>query len=150
MKRTIPVPALRALLLLALILAAGCAAKEPAEPAADPAATAVLRASVTFRERMLLPPRCTLFLSLENLSQLDPRDRAVASAFFPVQAAPPFPAVLRYDPAKIHQRLRYALAARIELNGQVLFSGNARIDPFAQPGDEPVEIVVVLQSKKTR
>ncbi|WP_316897381.1 YbaY family lipoprotein [Pseudodesulfovibrio indicus] len=154
MKRTIPGPVLWTATLLALLpvflLSAGCAEKRTEGPAVDPAATAQLRASVTYRARMLLPPRCTMFLSLEDLSRLDPTDRTVASTFIPVQAAPPFSAVLRYDPAKIHQRLRYALAARIELNGQVLFVGSARIDPFAQPEDEPVEILVVPPPKKTR
>lgn len=150
MKRMNTAPVLLIAAIAALLLTGGCLADKTDAPPVDPAATAELRASVTYREQMLLPPRCTLFVSLENLSQLTRADRTVASAFFPVQAAPPYKAVLRYDPAKLHQRLRYALTARIELNGQVLFAGLARIDPFSQPPDEPVEIVVAPLPKKTR
>jgi hypothetical protein len=40
--------------------------------------------------------------------------------------------------------LHYAVAARIELKGQVLFSGSTRLQPLSWPKDKPVEITVSM------
>jgi putative lipoprotein len=128
----------------------GCTAastEQDAAPAPAPNATAALKVSVSYRERMLLPPGCTLFLELRNISQLDPRDNGVASVFIPVKAAPPFKGVIKYDPDKILAQLHYAVAARIELRGQVLFSGSARVDPLSWPEDKPLEITAAMTKK---
>ncbi|WP_319583212.1 YbaY family lipoprotein [uncultured Pseudodesulfovibrio sp.] len=144
-------PTFPALLAAALILAllGGCTAastRQNTATAPEPSANAraTLKVSVSYRERMLLPPGCTLFLELENISQLNPKDNEITSAFIPVKAAPPFKVVMKYDPDKIVKQLHYAVTARIQLNGQVLFSGSARIDPLSWPEDTPLSITVTM------
>lgn len=123
----------------------GCGpARREAPSASDLTPLTTMKAEVTYRERMLLPPGCTLFLTLENISQLDRENNGVATAFIPVKAAPPFSAVVRFDPRQINGQLNYALSARIELKGQVLFAGSARVAPLKQPKDEAVPITVKL------
>lgn len=102
-----------------------------------------LRAEVSYTERMPLPPGCTLFLTLENISSLNRADSAVATSFIPVKAVPPFSARVRFDPGRIDERLNYSLSARIELKGQVLFTGTARVSPLTQ-GDAPVRVLVKM------
>ena len=139
------VPALLAAVLIFAL--GGCTAastEKGAEPVSSSFGSAALKVSVSYRERMLLPPGCTLFLELQNISQLNPENNGVSSAFIPVKAAPPFKAVIKYDPAKIIEQLHYAVEARIALKGQVLFSGSARIDPLSWPEDKPLEIMVTM------
>jgi putative lipoprotein len=147
MHRT-PVLTAKVLFILVLILAAlsGCTAASTGKgaPSGRLNPVAALKVSVSYRERILLPPGCTLFLELRNISQLDPEDNDVANAFLPVKAAPPFKAILKYDPERIIARLHYAVSARIELKGQVLFSGSARVDPLSWPKDKPLEIRVAM------
>ncbi|EGB14947.1 hypothetical protein DND132_1741 [Pseudodesulfovibrio mercurii] len=137
-----PLALIGAVLLLAALLPAACS---PARRAAPSASTVTpltdLRAEVAYAERMPLPPGCTLFLTLENISSLNRAEGTVATAFIPVKAAPPFTARVRFDPRRIDSRLTYSLNARIELKGQVLFTGAARVNPLAQ-GDDPVSIQV--------
>jgi len=138
-----------AFLAAVLILAAlgGCKTASTEKGTASmspPSATAALKVSVTYRERMLLPPGCTLFLKLENISQLNPEDNEVAGAFIPVKASPPFKGVIRYDPDKIIEQLHYAVSASIKLKGQVLFSGSARIDPLSWPEGKSLDIEVAM------
>ncbi|OIQ49402.1 hypothetical protein BerOc1_01327 [Pseudodesulfovibrio hydrargyri] len=144
--RLLTAPALSAVVLILAALG-GCTAassEKTAEPVARPNATAALKVSVSYRERMLLPPGCTLFLELKNISQLNPEDNGVADAFIPVKAAPPFKAVIRYDPDRIIERLHYAVSARIELKGQVFFTGSARIDPLSWPEGKTLEIEAAM------
>lgn len=141
-----------ALLAVVLILAAlgGCTAASTEKTAASVSPStgaAALKVLVSYRERMLLPPGCTLFLELQNISQLNPEDNGVANAFIPVKAAPPFKAVIKYDPAKIIKQLHYAVSARIVLKGQLLFSGSVRVDPLSWPEDKPVEITVAMAKR---
>jgi len=136
------VPAMAAALLL-LTAIGGCAATSgKAEQPAKSQPSATMKVSVTYRERMLLPPGCTLFVELENLSRLDPNDRGVADAFLPIKAAPPFKVVLGYDQSRIVDTLRYAVSARIEFRGQVLFSGNTRLDSPPWAEGKAVEVTV--------
>jgi putative lipoprotein len=140
------------LLAAVLIIAAlgGCTAttaEKQAAPVNQSSGAAALKVSVSYRERMLLPPGCTLLVELENISQLNPEDNAVANTFIPVKAAPPFKAVIKYDPEKIIKQLRYAVSARIVLKGQVLFSGSVRIDPLSWPEGKPVEITVAMTKR---
>jgi len=139
-----PVPALLAVVLTLAVLG-GCTSASSGKDAVQPEApvpSAALKVSVSYRERMLLPPGCTLFVDLINVSHLDPKHNGVAGAFIPVKAAPPFRATLRYDPDRVLEQLHYAVAARIELKGQVLFSGSTRLQPLSWPKDKPVEITV--------
>jgi putative lipoprotein len=144
------VPALLAAVLTIAALG-GCTAATTAEKQAAPVSqssgAAALKVSVSYRERMLLPPGCVLLVELENISQLSPEDNAVANTFIPVKAAPPFKAVVKYAPEKIIKQLRYAVSARIVLKGQVLFSGSVRIDPLSWPEGKPVEITVVMAKR---
>ncbi|WP_338668286.1 YbaY family lipoprotein [Pseudodesulfovibrio methanolicus] len=140
------VPALWAAVLILAALG-GCTAASTGQGAASASPSdgkAALKVSVSYSERMLLPPGCALFLELVNISQLNRKDNDVANAFLPVKAAPPFKAVIKYDPDRILAQLHYAVTARIELNGQVLFSGSARIDPLSWPEGKPVEVSVTM------
>lgn len=138
-------PALAAIFLTVFALP-GCRTTSSDTPAPDsePSSMASLKILVSYRERMLLPPGCTLFVELVNISRLNPDDNVEAKAFLPIKAAPPFKAVFSYDPEKIVKQLHYAISARIEFDGQVLFSGDMRIDPLTWPKDKPVEITVTM------
>ena len=130
---------------LTLATLGGCTPASSGKDAVAPEApvpSAALKVSVSYRERMLLPPGCTLFVDLINISHLNPEHNGVAGVFVPVKAAPPFRATLRYDPDKVVEQLHYAVAARIELKGQVLFSGSTRLHPLSWPKDKTVEIMV--------
>jgi putative lipoprotein len=144
--------AVPALLAAVLILAAlgGCTAASTEKGAASVSPSsgrAALKVSVSYRERMLLPPGCTMYLELQNISQLNPENNDVSSAFIPVKAAPPFKVVIKYDPDKIIKQLHYAVAARIELKGQVLFAGSVRIDPLSWPEGKTLEVRVAMPQR---
>jgi len=101
-----------------------------------------IEGSVWYRERMLLPPDAELSIILEDVARMDVKADLIAVNRFKPQGGPPWAFSLEYDPAKIHEKGRYALRARIEANGRLLFTSTEHIPAFDRDPDKPVKILV--------
>lgn len=96
-----------------------------------------IEGSVSFRERILLPPGAVVEVQLEDISRADAPAAVLETVSLPAQPGPPYPFTLTYDPARIDARLRYALRATISVDDRLLFTTTEYIDPFT---GSPVEI----------
>jgi putative lipoprotein len=101
------------LILLGSLLAA-CSSTPPAPKAS-------LDGEVFYLQRIALPPAATLSVSLQDVSLMDAPAVTLASQNGPVKGNVPLPFHLSYDPAQIKPGHRYAISARIELDGKLLF-----------------------------
>jgi len=97
---------------------------------------------VWYRERMLLPPFAEIKVYLEDVSKMDVAAEVVAMTTLSPEGGPPWKFVLEYDPARIDSRNRYALRARIEVDGRLLFINSSHIAAFTQPEGTPIDILV--------
>ncbi|MFK3775070.1 YbaY family lipoprotein [Pseudomonas sp. NPDC089406] len=86
-----------------------------------PAPHASLDGEVFYLQRSALPPAATLSVSLQDVSLMDAPAVTLASQAGPVKGNVPLPFHLTYDPAKVKPGHRYAVSARIELDGKLLF-----------------------------
>jgi len=103
----------RALALAAVVLAAACASSAPPE----------LTGTVSYRERMALPPGAVVRVTLLDVSALDMPARVIAKQELHPDHEAPIPFTLRYDPKEIEPGRRYGLRAEIEdATGQTLFA----------------------------
>jgi len=100
-----------------------------------------IEGSVWYRERMLLPENANVRVSLEDVARMDVPAEIIATIEFKPKGAPPFTFALKFDPNRIHDKGRYALRARIESNGRLLFTSTEHIPAF-ENGNKPVEIKV--------
>lgn len=82
---------------------------------------ASLEGEVFYLQRIALPPAATLSVSLQDVSLMDAPAVTLASQSGPVKGNVPLPFQLSYDPAKVQPGHRYAVSARIELDGKLLF-----------------------------
>lgn len=85
-------------------------------------AAATIVGSVTYRERMALPPTAIIKVQLVDVSRADAP--AVVLGEQVIEAAGqqvPFAFAIPYDPAMIDERMTYAVQARIEDGGRLLF-----------------------------
>lgn len=98
--------------------------------------------SVWYRERMLLPPNAEVYVALEDVARMDVAADVIASTRFTPRGGPPWDFSLAYDPARINDRGRYALRARIELDGRLMFINTTRIPAFDHDPGTPVKIMV--------
>lgn len=95
-------------------LLAACTSNTPSHQAS-------LDGEVFYLQRIALPPAATLSVSLEDVSLMDAPSVTLANQAGPVKGNVPLPFHLTYDPAQIKPGHRYAVSARIELDGKLLF-----------------------------
>lgn len=120
----------------------GCGQEPPPGPQSQiggDTAMAVIEGEVFYRERIMLPPGAELEVQLEDISRADAMATVITTVSYSLEGGPPYPFSLEYDPARIDQRMRYALRARISRDGALLFTNTEYIDPFS---GNPVRIMV--------
>jgi putative lipoprotein len=99
----------------------------------------VISGEVWYRERMALPPGAEVIVTLEDQSRADAPATVITDYTHTVDGPGPYSFRLVYDPAAIDERMTYGLRARIEQDGELMFTSTEHIDPFA---GEPVRIMV--------
>ncbi|MBF8729052.1 YbaY family lipoprotein [Pseudomonas guariconensis] len=101
-------------MLCGVSLLAACTSNTPSHQAS-------LDGEVFYLQRMALPPAATLSVSLQDVSLMDAPAVTLANQAGPVKGNVPLPFHLTYDPTQIKAGHRYAVSARIELDGKLLF-----------------------------
>lgn len=125
-------------LLLGLGLVSGCTSKDDSADKGD----ASIEGSVTYRERMMLPPNAEITVFLEDVAKADVKADRIAKMSVAHEGGPPFEFELEYDKSRITDKGRYALRARIEVDGQLMFTNTEHIPAFDHDPGTPVEIMV--------
>jgi len=104
----------------------------------------VVSGTVTYLQRIALPPTAIIEVKLQDVSQADAP--AVVVAEQKITAAGkqvPVPFELKFDPAKIEPQHRYTVSARILVDGQLRFASDTAYPVLANgPSASAVEIVV--------
>jgi putative lipoprotein len=116
------------------------AASDPADNESNSLAT--LQGHVWYRERMMLPANAEIKVFLEDVSRMDTTSTILAKTQLNPQGGPPYAFSLQYDPDLIQPARRYALRARIEVDGRLIFINKQHIPAFTQAENKPVNIMV--------
>ncbi len=117
----------KGLLGLGLLCLAGCGQGGDTPEAAMTA----IEGTVTYRERIMLPPGSFLEVQLQDISIADAPAQEMATLELPLQGAPPYAFRLDFDSAAIVPRRTYSLRATIRREDALLFTSTEFIDPFA-------------------
>jgi len=128
----------RVLVLLTALGLVACG-EGPAQMTGDPDGVARIEGSVTYRERMMLPPDVAIEVQLEDISRADAPATVLATVPVVPEGGPPYDFVIDYDPAQIDKRMWYALRATISRGDRLMFTTTEYIDPFQ---GNPIEILV--------
>ena len=83
--------------------------------------SATLDGEVFYLQRMALPPSAILSVSLQDVSLADAPAVVLARQSGPINGQVPLPFHLQYDRQQIQSGHRYAISARIESEGKLLF-----------------------------
>jgi putative lipoprotein len=117
-----------------LIKLAALAALVPASPAF--AATRRLTGSVSYRERIALPPHAVLEVRLLDVSLADAPAKTLAVTRVKTRHRMPIPYRLRYDDSRIRRNHSYALQAQITVDGKLWFVTTTRHSVFTGGRDQ--------------
>ncbi|MGE8150838.1 YbaY family lipoprotein [Pseudomonas vancouverensis] len=86
-----------------------------------PAPKASLDGEVFYLQRIALPPTATLSVTLQDVSLMDAPAVVLDEQKGQVKGQVPLPFHLNYDPSQVKPGHRYAVSARIEVDGKLLF-----------------------------
>jgi uncharacterized lipoprotein YbaY len=77
-----------------------------------------LNGTVSYPQRIALPPNAVIEVSLQDVSKMDAPAEVLDAVKFPSAGRQlPIPFTLRYDPAQIDERYTYTVSARIKVDG---------------------------------
>lgn len=99
---------------------------------------ASISGSVTYLERIMLPPTAVLEVTMSDVARMDAPAEVIATTTFPAHGGPPFTFVLDYDPAQLTARGRYAVRATIRAEGRLLFTSTQHIPAFELDPGQPI------------
>lgn len=118
------------------------------ESPTEHAVTGTLKVRVFYRERMRLPATALVKVVLEDSAKMDVRSKVLAEQTVSAQPGPPYEVKLTYATADLNDRGRYTVRARIEENGQLLFTSTQTTPAFgadgsaSSPPNDPIELLV--------
>jgi putative lipoprotein len=112
------------------------------------AAAKTLHGSVSYRERIALPPDSILEVRLLDVSLADAPATTIAVTRVKTRHRVPVPYRLRFDDARIKPGRSYALQARITVNGRLWFVTTTRHAVFTGKPDETDIRVERVKSEK--
>ncbi len=87
----------------------------------QPAPKSSLDGEVFYLQRIALPPTATLSVSLQDVSLADAPAVVLDEQSGLVKGQVPLPFHLSYDPTQVKPGHRYAVSARIEVDGKLMF-----------------------------
>lgn len=122
----------------------GAAVSDARRPCPSKPGEACVTGTIFYRERMALPPAATIKLQLADVSLADAPAKVIDEyAFTSGGKQPPFDVALRYDPAAMDDRHEYAVQARIELDGTLMFINDTRTSVITRGNPTTVNIMLV-------
>jgi putative lipoprotein len=129
-------------LLILLSVLVGCSVR--LEPSIEqPVLSGKVTGSVTYRERIALPPDAVLQVALLDVSRMDVAATLIAEQTIVPEHSVPIPFEIVYDPAAIDSRLVYAVRATIRRGERLLFVTDTHYPVLTRGHGENVDLVLV-------
>ncbi len=118
---------------------------EPTPTPDAPRPDAILRGSVTYRERIALTPDATLIVQLRDTSLMDAASELIVEQVIPNPGQVPISFEIAYESAAIDTRNTYSVQARItEADGRLAFINDTAYDVITRGNPSSVDMVLVL------
>jgi putative lipoprotein len=131
----------RLIALTALVLT-GCAATSVV-PNGVGTAPAKVTGTVTYRERIALPPTAVIKVQLVDVSRADAPSVVLGEQLIETAGKQvPLSFAIAYDPAGIDERMSYAVQARIEAGGRLLFISDQHYAVITRGAPRHVDLVL--------
>jgi uncharacterized lipoprotein YbaY len=104
--------------------------------------------TVTYLERMALPPNAQIEVRLEDVSRADAAAKLVAEQKMTLgDRQVPVPFALKFDPAKIDPRHSYSVRVKIVVDGEVRFVSDQAYPVLTMGHPSSVEVLVKATQK---
>jgi putative lipoprotein len=108
-----------------------------------------VKGTATYRERMALSPNAVFEATLEDVSRADAPAEVIARSRIEHPANPPIPFEITYDPSRIIPSHRYAVRARILVDGKLFFTTDQHYPVFTAGQSNAVALLLRRASEST-
>lgn len=126
-----------------LLALSGCTTAQVAPDSAAGGTTARVTGSVTYRERIALPPAAVVNVRLVDVSRADAPSELLAEQVIAASGRQvPIAFALAYDPSRIIAAHTYAVQVRIEDAGRLLFISDTHHPVITRGQPHHVDVVV--------
>ncbi|WP_332777571.1 YbaY family lipoprotein [Polaromonas sp.] len=147
-RRMMTMAALGALGLLTACATGPASAPQSSAPAAPAASSGVrVTGSISYLQRVALPPDSDVIVQLRDVSRVDAKADILAEQRFTARSQVPLPFELTVDPGKIDPRMRYAVAARIERGGKLMFINDKLYPVLTQGHGSRVDLILHMVAR---
>jgi len=107
------------------------------------AQSARVTGTVTYRERIALPPSAVVKVQLVDVSRADAPAVVLGEQLISAEGRQvPFAFEIAYDPKRIEDRFTYAVQARIEVDGQLRFINDQRYPVLTRGAGQHVDLLL--------
>jgi putative lipoprotein len=97
------------------------------KPVSQPPQTATVTGTVTYRQRIALPPNAVVKVRLQDVSRADAPAILLDEQTIPTNGKQvPFPFTLNYNPSQIKPNHSYAVSAQIFIDGKLRWTSTTR------------------------
>ncbi|UUZ65443.1 YbaY family lipoprotein [Polaromonas sp. P1-6] len=104
--------------------------------------------NISYLQRIALPPDSDVIVQLlQDVSRMDAKADILAEQRFTTSSQVPLPFELLVDPAKINPRMRYAVAARIERGGKLMFINDKLYPVLTQGHGSRVDLILHMVAR---
>ncbi len=110
--------------------------------ATAPEDQAVLAGTANVAEFVDLPPDAVFEATLEDVSRADVAATKIGSSHLDPAGSPPFQFKIAYDPGLIDPRHRYAVRARIVMDGRMIFTSDTVYPVLTRGGPDNVNLLL--------
>jgi len=107
-------------------------------------ASATVTGTVTYRQRIALPPNAKIEVKLQDVSRADAPAMTIAEQTITADRQVPIPFSLSYDPATIIPNHSYSILARITVEDKPLFVNTTSYAVITRANPSTVEVVLEM------
>ena len=118
----------------------------PDKDSGDAVSRGTVTGTLTYRERIMLPPDSVAKVWLLDTSRADAPATELAHQIIENPGAPPIAFVLEYDKSAVDQRLSYGVRAEIRRGDRLLFTSDTHYPVLTQGAGETVDLLLVAPS----
>jgi putative lipoprotein len=110
---------------------------------------ASLTGTATYRERIALPPGAVFEATLEDVTRADAPAEVLGRTRIDSPGNPPFKFTIPYDPARIDPAHRYAVRAKVTVDGDLMFTTDTHYPVLSEGAPRHADMLMKMAARPT-
>ena len=132
------------LMCLTLLITGRAANAGGIDPGASENALATITGTITYRERIALPPDAVVRVQLLDVSLMDVAATVIGEQVIKPEHSVPIAFVIQYDPGQIDERMSYSVSASIRSGERLLFISDRSYPVLTRGNSNQADLVLKM------